>query len=807
LIVTVEMLDQSPVEARRRVEVFVESCLIEFMRSGVGAMNGILFLTLATLLSADSPAADSPLGRGVEAFSGQDFRGKQIELSDYRDKKIVVVAFLGVECPLAKLYAPKLAELAERYRESGVQFIGVDSNQQDAVTEIGFFVQQLGVSFPVIKDVGNVIADQFSAERTPEVFVLDQKRVIRYVGRVDDQYGFKTNGGYAQNKAKSHELISAIDELLAGKEVTTRLARADGCKIGRVRQPDPAAKVTYTKDVASILQERCVVCHRPGEIGPFALQSYEEAQGWAEMIEEVVRDQRMPPWHANPAHGDWSNDGRLSDKEKSIIHDWVAAGAPMGDPKDMPAPKSYVSGWQIGKPDQIVYMSDKEFDVAAEGTIDYQYFTVDPGFKEDKWIKGVECRPGNRSVVHHIIVFVQPPGVQPQMFEGGPANLSLLQGEAPGMPPTMLPDGLAFFVPAGSKFVFQMHYTANGKPGKDRSCVGLVFADAKDVKQEARTMNAGDPFFEIPPHADNHPVNAEFKFWADAKLISLMPHMHVRGKSFRYTLVYPDGKSEILLDVPRYDFNWQNMYWFREAKNVPMGSVLQCVAHFDNSEGNPANPDPSASVRWGEQTWEEMMLGWFVCTMDTESSEGRKRTEAFLANVKKAPLAADLNLNMAALGAMKSDRDFRRFSRSLAAMIPQIDRVCISKLSGENVEFVRLSQPPILNSKIGGTDYVVPAPSSGLAMYLLDPKLVVNGNLKSVPGEDMARMSLVMKSSLHIPAKIAGQQVVVSFWSREENAFPPECLGFLKSMTERAMKNAKMPVRGVASEAAEVSER
>jgi peroxiredoxin/mono/diheme cytochrome c family protein len=767
-------------------------------------MNGLLCLILSGLLTADQA---TPVGRKIDGFAAQDFRGKQIQLADFQDKKIVVVVFLGVECPLAKLYAPRLEELAGKYRESGVQIIGVDSNQQDAVTEIGFFVQQHGIQFPILKDVGNSLADRFSAERTPEVFVLDQDRVIRYVGRIDDQYGFKTNGGYAQNKAKSHELVSAIDELLANKQVTVAEARADGCKIGRVRDPDPNAKVTYTKEIAAILQERCVACHRPGEIGPFALENYDEVRGWAEMIDEVVQDQRMPPWHADPHTGDWSNDARLSDQEKKTIHEWVQAGAPMGDPKDLPAAKKYVEGWQIGEPHQIVYMSDQEFDVAADGTIDYQYFTVDPGFKEDKWIKGVECRPGNRAVVHHIIVFVQPPGVQPQMFEGGPANLSLLQGEAPGMPPTMLPDGLAFFVPAGSKFVFQMHYTANGRAAKDRSCVGLIYSDSKDVKQEARTMNAGNPFFEIPPHASNHAVDAEFNFWADAKLISLMPHMHVRGKAFRYTLVYPDGKSEILLDVPRYDFNWQNMYWFREPKTVPAGSVMKCVAHFDNSENNRANPDPSASVRWGEQTWEEMMLGWFVCTMDTEPSDGRPRTERFEKMVEKTAIKADLNLNLAALGALKNDRDFRRFARSLSGLVPQLDRVCISKMAGDYVEFIRVSQPAILNTKIGGLEYRLAAANSGLAMYLHDPKQVVNASLRSVPGEDMARISLVMKSSYHVPVKIAGEQVVVSFWSREENAFPIEAQKFLQSMAERATKSAKMPTRLNTTEDAEVSER
>ncbi len=226
---------------------------------------------------------------------------------------------------------------------------------------------------------------------------------------------------------------------------------------------------------------------------------------------------------------------------------------------------------------------------------------------------------------------------------------------------------------------------------------------------------------------------------------------------------------------------------------MPAGSVLKCVARYDNSEGNPANPDPSQSVRWGEQTWEEMMLGWFVCTMDAEQSDGRKRTETFLSRAAKTPPTATLDLNIAALGAFKSDRDFRRFSRSVAGVVPQVDRVCVSRLVGDHIEFVKLSQPPILNQKIGGIDYRIAAAGSALAMYMTDPKPVVNGNLSSVQGEEMARISMVMKSSFHVPAKIGGEQVFFNFWSREENAFPPEAQGFLKSMAELATKNAKMP--------------
>lgn len=754
---------------------------------GLAVMAG----TVDSLRAATVESAT--IGTKSPEFTLKDFRGKTVSLSDFKDKKLIVLAFLGVECPLAKQYAPRLTEIGKKYESRGLQIIGIDANQQDSVTEMNHYARIHGVEFPLLKDVGNSVADGLKAERTPEVYLLDQDRIVRYRGRIDDQYGFKTGGGYAQTKVRTTDLTNAIEDLLADRPVSVTTTHADGCRIGRVRQPNEKSEVTYTKQISRIFQKHCENCHRPGEIGPFALQSYDEAAGWAEMIDEVVRDQRMPPWHASPDYGHWANDSRLSDEEKRIIHEWVEAGAPKGDPKDLPEPKKFVDGWQIGVPDQIIYMRDEPFKVAAEGTIDYQYFTVDPGFKEDKWIRAVECRPGNRSVVHHIIVFVQPPGVQAQMFEGGPANLSLLQGEAPGMPATMLPDGTAFFVPAGSKLLFQMHYTANGSPQEDRSCVGLCFTQAGKVKEEARTMNAGNPFFEIPARANNFPVDASFRFFADTKLLSLMPHMHVRGKAFKYTLEYPDGKSEVLLDVPRYDFNWQNTYEFAEPKIAPAGSVLKCVAHYDNSSENLANPDPNVAVRWGEQTWEEMMLGWFVCTMDMNSASDGARTKTFNMMAEKGEIKPSLEANIAILGAFKSDRDFRRFARTMAMYVPQLDRVCVSTLEGDKLVFLQVSQPPIWNSKIGSTEFRVPREQSTLAWILTDDKPVMNGALAAVQGEDFGRLSLIMKSSFHVPAKIQGKQVLVSFWSRDENGFPEKAQEFLKKVAAQATKNAKLP--------------
>ncbi len=365
--------------------------------------------------------AKSAIGKKVDPFSLQDFRGKAHTLADLRDSKLVVVAFLGVECPLSKLYAPRLVELSQTYGPKGVAFLGIDSNRQDSVTEMAQYAKVHGVEFPFLKDLNNTLADAFGATRNPQVFVLDRDRIVRYAGRVDDQYGFDTGSGYARAAARKCDLANAVDELLAGKPVTQSTTEAIGCLIGRVRPADKSSDVTYTKQIARIFQDHCVECHRPGQIGPFALQTYDQAVGWADMIDEVVREKRMPPWHPDPSYGHFANDMSLSNEEKELISKWVAKGAPEGDPKDLPAPKQYAGSWMMpGEPDAVFYMTKKPVDVPAEGTVDYRYYVVDTGFTEDKWVQTAECMPDNRGVVHHMIVFLKAPGAG--LFGDGPAR-------------------------------------------------------------------------------------------------------------------------------------------------------------------------------------------------------------------------------------------------------------------------------------------------------------------------------------------------------------------------------------------------
>ncbi len=568
----------------------------------IGCLLGVLMAGVAT------EAADGPeprLGKQIADFTLRDYRGKERSLHEYRGHPVAVV-FVGSDCPLAKLYAPRLEGLHREFKGKGVGFFAINSNSQDSMAKVGAFARIHKLSYPVLKDPDNAVADLFQAQRTPQAFLLDKDHVVRYFGRIDDQYGLGATSGYAKSKLESRDLANAIAELLAGKKITAPRTVATGCIIGRIPKVKPHGDVTYSNQISRILNTRCVSCHREGQIAPFPLTNYDEVNGWGEMMVEVIDKGQMPPWFANPKYGEFKNDCRLSKEEVQNIETWVANGSPEGDPADLPEPPKFTVGWQIPKPDEIHYMSEEPYDVPAEGVVEYKYFTTDPGWTEDKWITASEARPDNRAVVHHIIVYAVPP-----KSGGRSGRTRSVAGFAPGSPARIHLDGVAKFVPAGSKLSFQMHYTPNGSAQKDRSSVGFVFTDGEKVERVATGGLVGNWRFAIPPHKANHKVVGERTFRRDELLVSMLPHMHLRGKSYRYTALYPDGKEEILLDVPNYDFNWQLRYEFVEPKLMPKGTKLRGIAYYDNSEGNIANPDPTATVRYGDQTWEEMMHGFY----------------------------------------------------------------------------------------------------------------------------------------------------------------------------------------------------
>jgi peroxiredoxin len=544
----------------------------------------------------------------VSDFRLPDIHRRRRSLDDFNDKMALVVVFVDTECPIANLYVPTLIELHKQYADKGVQFLAINSSQQDSFTSVSAHTQEREIPFPVLKDFEQQAADAFDAKRTPEAFLLDKDRVIRYRGRIDDQYGV----GFRREKPARQELKEAIDQLLAGEPIAATKTEAAGCPIERAAKPRVDSEVTYAKHVAPIVQNRCQACHRPGEIGPFSLTNYDDVKKRTRRIREAVLEERMPPWHADPRFGKFANDRRLPVKERDMLLAWIDNGAPLGNEQDLPPPRTFVEGWSIGRPDKVITMAE-EFKVPAAGVLDYQRFTVDPGFEEDTWVQAAECRPGNRAVVHHILVYVLPPGKRNPYAADGTATT--LSGWAPGDMPAMYSPGTARRIPAGSKLMFEVHYTPNGVEQTDRSSVGVIFAKERPDRI-AETNILANLTFRIPAGAASHRGEMTFTFPKDGEVLSFMPHMHLRGSSAKYVARYPDGKSETLLYVPDYDFNWQSVYRFAEPLKVPKGTKLTWIGHWDNSADNPRNPDPTKHVGWGLQTWDEMQNGWMDVVWD-----------------------------------------------------------------------------------------------------------------------------------------------------------------------------------------------
>ena len=367
------------------------------------------------------------------------------------------------------------------------------------------------------------------------------------------------------------------------------------------------APVTFTKDVAPIFNKSCVECHRPTMYAPMSLTTFDDARPWARSIKQRVVARVMPPWGADTPHGVFKNDPRLTEMEIATIVAWVDGGAVKGDDKDMPATPKFADGWGIGTPDAIFEM-DEEFTIPASGTIPYKYFKAPTGLKEDKWIQAIEIHPSARAQVHHVLAFTQPNGTVPKAGgELGPGNIG---GVTPNKPGVVFEPGVARLLPANSEIAMQIHYTANGKEGKDRTTIGVIFAKQPPT-QLAQGGMAINPRFVIPANDGNAEVRATTPIQKDTIITGFTPHMHVRGKDMTYIAHYPDGTGETLLSVPKYDFNWQITYELATPKVLPKGTKLEVIAHYDNSTANKFNPDPTKDVRWGDQTWEEMMIGFF----------------------------------------------------------------------------------------------------------------------------------------------------------------------------------------------------
>lgn len=569
------------------------------------ATLALIALVPTGLVGKDDPAVAKPaaasriVGRKISDFVLPDPQGKMIGLGDYNDKRGVVVVFLGTACPIGNAYLPILAELRTAYAAKQIEVLGIYANPGDTQESISKHRTEYNIEFPVLLDAKQETLGLFGATRMAETFLLDSRYVVQYHGRIDDRIGYD----YKREDAQHHDLRNAIDALLSNEPIAKPETDTAGCLITHREQRKKRGTVNYAEHIAPLLAKHCVDCHHPGTAAPFSLTSYDDAANWAEMMREVVVQRRMPPWHADPRFGTFANDRRLSVEEIDTLAAWVDSGSPLGDPAKVPAAPTFEQGWRIGRPD-IVFTMPRTYKVPAKGTVSYQYFVTPTDFKEDMWVQAAEPRPGSRAAVHHIIVYYRDPK-NPETKK----TPVWITATAPGADPTIFPPGMARKIPAGAELVWQMHYTPTGKEEVDQSEVGFVFAK-EPPQHEVKNHGVTNMRFAIPPGDSHFRIAASEPVRHDTVVLALFPHMHLRGRDFSYFAVDPKGNRTKLLSVPQYDFNWQLSYRLAEPLELKKGSRIECEAHFDNSPRNPANPDPKATVKFGEQTWEEMMFGY-----------------------------------------------------------------------------------------------------------------------------------------------------------------------------------------------------
>lgn len=544
------------------------------------------------------------IGEKLEDVTLRSLTGESVQLLSFQKDKVLVIAYTGLGCPISGRYAPRLEALNNELAAKGVSFVGINANPQDKPDAITAEMKELGITFPVLQDSEQLLTKQLDAQTTTIAFVVAKDGTIRYRGMIDDQYTL----GAQKEKPTNKYLERAIRSVLAGKEPELAKTVAPGCLITRV-QPDKAAeKVTYSSHIAKIIQDNCQSCHRPQQIAPFALTSYEAVQGWSAMIHSVVERDRMPPWNADDEFdGHFANERKLSETDKKMLLAWIEDGMPRGKPEEDPAPRKWPDQWRIGKPDKVYSMKDA-FDVPAEGIVQYQYFFIPTDYRKDMWIQAMEIHAGAADVVHHVIAFTVDPNKRVDNSRLG-LDDGFLCATVPGDTPSIFSPGQGKKLSAGHTLVLQVHYTTNGKKRKDKSQIGLIFA--KDTpKQEVRTRGIYNLSFSIPPGDSNYEVRSSHTFTAETDILSYYPHMHFRGKSWDFIATYPDNTKKTLLSVPKYNYSWQESYILKEPLRIPAGTKIECIARFDNSSENFVNPDPTKTVKFGEQSWDEMMIGY-----------------------------------------------------------------------------------------------------------------------------------------------------------------------------------------------------
>lgn len=572
----------------------------------------LLLLLIPQAFPRPATAAAPAIGDKVADLRFKDIRALPRSLADLGSKKAYVFVFTTTSCPLVRRSIPKLTELETRLGSPDVQFVAVNVGADDTIRDMAAQAIDLDAAFAFVKDTDLSCAAALGVTRTPEVAVLDADKTLVYRGRIDDQLRL----GGARPEPTRRDLEEALRDVLAGRKVAVPETAVDGCLIET--SPPAAANLpapTFHQDVAPLLQRKCANCHTPGTAAPFSLLSYTDANAHAEMIAEVVVDQRMPPWFASPKHGKFQNDPSLSRTERDTIVRWVRSGRPEGQAPESSPPVAKASGWRIGEPDVVISMLG-EHTIPATGFIPYRNVILPYVFLNDTWLEAVEIRPDNPAVVHHCnMAYVTSKGAGEETF---------VTGHVPGGQPMDLSrfdNGVAFFVPKLAVLGLQIHYTTTGKEENCRISVGLRFP-RRTVQKQLRHVLLDPHRIAITPGHGAFPLQSRKTLDRDISLLGMFSHMHVRGKDMTFFATPPDQPRETLLQIANYNFEWQLAYEVEPGKKrLPKGTVVEAIAHYDNSTFNPYNPDPTRTVPWGLQTYDEMFNGFMFFVDDNEQLE------------------------------------------------------------------------------------------------------------------------------------------------------------------------------------------
>lgn len=551
----------------------------------------------------------------IENFVLLDQHGEAHNLYYHREKSAVVIMIQGNGCPIVRNALTDFKTLRDTYADQGVHFMMLNANLQDQRSTILAEAEKFGIDMPILHDETQLIGESLNLVRTAEVLVINPKTwQITYRGPINDRQVYERQ----KAEASKHFAADAIASVLANQPVAVASRDTMGCLINFAQRNVDHAQISYTETIAPILQEKCVICHTEGGLGPWAMSSYEMVRGFSPMMREVIRTKRMPPWHADPHIGTWKNDKSLSVEQAQTLVHWIEAGAPRGDGEDPLQGLSVAQAeWPLGEPDLILEMP--EYTIPASGVVDYKFPRLANPLEQAVWVKAATVIPGNREVVHHILAgSIDATTAQAKRNSGVFDNY--LIGYAPGNETNIFPQDTGVYIAPGGEYTFQLHYTPIGREVVDASRIGLYFHD-KQPGNFYRQSVVIDPTIEIPANEARHAEVAYYEFDKPALLHDLVPHSHYRGVASKFELMGPDGSRETVLSVPNYDFNWQRTYTFMEPKRIEPGSRLVHTTWYDNSAANPGNPDPSRTVPWGLQSWDEMLYGAFSYTLVDETSE------------------------------------------------------------------------------------------------------------------------------------------------------------------------------------------